>query len=362
MIYCYNKLLSLSDIIYHIVMDTPYIDFAHIDYKEPVILCGDCRKLIVNIPSASIDTIITSPPYWHERIYPGSLIGEEEDLEEYINNLVAIFRDLKRLVKPTGSLWLNIGDTFCDQTWQNVPAKLAIALANDGWFLKDEVIWEKANGGLSSRTNRLRPSHEMVFHFTIEANNYYFEDEAIRETKPLVKKASGKSRTGVSGVVYQKKIEESPFLSYREKRKAKAALKRVLKRMKDGYIDDFRMVIRGVEKTTHSNNIKISGRAEELERNGYYFLFYNPKGPIPSDVWCIHASSGRLSKEFSSSFPPELCRIPLLATCPPDGVALDPFAGLGSMAFMAKALHRKSVSFEINPDNVAIAEKRCSDG
>ena len=137
------------------------------------------------------------------------------------------------------------------------------------------------------------------------------------------------SATGVSGVRYRRQIELSTSLDELEKAAALAALEETLGEVAAGRLADFRMVIRGRQRATHSDVGAVSGRARELEERGFYFLRYHPGGAKPGDVWDILPEDTQGRGLHFAPFPADLCRIPILATCPPDGVVLDPFCGTG---------------------------------
>jgi DNA modification methylase len=118
------------------------------------------------------------------------------------------------------------------------------------------------------------------------------------------------------------------------------------------------MVIRGQQRTTHSDSARVSGRAKELLTKGFYFLKYDPKGTKPSDVWEILPEDTQQRELHFAPFPEDLCLIPILATCPPDGVVLDPFCGTGTACVVARRLERKSVGIDLSDEYLQIARKR----
>jgi site-specific DNA-methyltransferase (adenine-specific) len=134
----------------------------------------------------------------------------------------------------------------------------------------------------------------------------------------------------------------------------------MLKEVKAGTLADFRMIIRKQQRTTHSDSVSVSGRARELEQQGFYFLRYHPAGSKPSDVWDILPEDTQRRTAHFAPFPPDLCRIPILATCPPDGVVLDPFCGTGTTLVVARELGRRGVGIEIAAEYVTLARRRLS--
>lgn len=144
----------------------------------------------------------------------------------------------------------------------------------------------------------------------------------------------------------------------KKKNNAFKALDEMLKQLKEGKYSDFRMVIRGANRTTHSNSDKVSGRAKELLNKGFYFLKYHPEGSKPSDVWEILPESSSKNKEHFAPYPIDLCRIPILATCPINGIILDPFVGTGTTCIAAKILNRKSIGIDISKSYLETAKRR----
>ena len=329
--------------------------------KEPLFLLGDCINSLVLIPDNSIDCIITSPPYWGHRQYSGGGIGLETTYIEYINNLADVAKELFRILKPSGSFWLNIGDTYRNKKLIGVSWRVAIKLMDDQkWVLRNSVIWNKHKGGLDSSKDKLRNIHENIFHFVKDEKKYFYDASSIRSEarKSIVKNGSVISATGVSGIRYRRQIELSTSLTDDEKRNAFEALNIVLERIKNNEIADFRMIIRGQQRTTHSTSEKVSGRAKELAQKGFYFLFYHPDGTLPGDVWEIIPEDTQKRKEHYAVYPEDLCKIPILATCPKNGIVLDPFSGSGTTSLVALKHNRKSIGLDISEEYIEFSRER----
>ncbi len=142
---------------------TQYLDSEEIN---PLYLCGDSLDILREIPSNSIDCAITSPPYWGQRNYAGGGIGLESAPVFFIQKLLEIFAELKRVLKDTGSFWLNIGDTYRNKSLAGIPWRVALEMTdNQSWILRNSVIWNKHKGGMDSTADRLRNVHENIFHF-----------------------------------------------------------------------------------------------------------------------------------------------------------------------------------------------------
>lgn len=178
--------------------------------SENRIVCGDALEVLKTYPSGIYDCCVTSPPYWGLRDYGvQDQIGAEENLDDYIDNLVRIFREVKRVLSDDGTLWLNIGDSYTsgNRTWRDldkknpargmsyrpptptglkpkdligVPWRLAFALQADGWYLRSDIIWYKPNCQPESVKDRPTRCHEYVFLFS-KSEKYYYDYEAIME-------------------------------------------------------------------------------------------------------------------------------------------------------------------------------------
>ena len=328
--------------------------------KEPIYLIGDALNVLRTLPSDSVDCIITSPPYWGQRQYENDGIGLEDTYTEFIENLLDIIEELKRVLKPTGSFWLNIGDKYHNKSLLGIPWQVALRMTNEqNWTLRNSIIWNKQKGGMSSSKDRLSNVHEHIFHFTSKAKGYFYNDIAIRSKPRKSKVHNGAviSATGVSGKRYKRQIELSASLTDEEKSNATTALSNVLKRIENDELADFRMIIRNQQRITHSGSEKLSGRAKQLRDKGFYFLFYNPNGTMPSDVWDIIPEDSQKRKKHYAVFPEDLCKIPILATCPEDGIVLDPFCGTGTTMRVAKMFCRKSIGIDISSEYITLARE-----
>jgi len=329
---------------------------------QPLLMLGDAREVLRELPSSSIDFAMTSPPYWGKREYESGGIGLEPDYLDFVRHLASVFLDLKRVLKPEGSFWLNIGDTYQDKGLVGVPWRVALELTDhQGWILRNSVIWNKVKSGMDNTSDRLGNVHEHVFHF-VKQPKYYYNADAIRSKPREAKIVNGAvvSATGVSGVRYKRQIELSTALSEDEKKDAFKALERMLADVAAGRISDFRMIIRGQQRATHSDSEKVSGRAKELRDKGFYFLRYHPNGSKPSDVWDIIPEDTQNREAHFAPYPVDLCLIPILATCPEAGVVLDPFCGTGTTLLAARNLGRRSVGIDISCHYLELTRERCA--
>ena len=213
---------------------------------------------------------------------------------------------------------------------------------------------------MDTTKDRLGNVHENVFHL-VKNSSYYYDVDAIRSKPREARVVNGAvvSATGVSGVRYRRQIEMSTALEEKEKKLALKALERILGEVEHGRLADFRMILRGQQRATHSDNARVSGRAKELQDKGFYFLRYHPKGSKPSDVWNIMPEDTQKRIGHFAAYPVDLCRIPILATCPPKGIVLDPFCGTGTTLYAAKILGRKSVGIDISREYLDLSRTRC---
>ncbi|HZS75011.1 MAG TPA: site-specific DNA-methyltransferase [Ktedonobacteraceae bacterium] len=329
----------------------------------PLFVLGDALSILKRLPGESIDFCMTSPPYWNKREYSNGSLGLEKTYQDYISHLITIFAEVKRVLKPTGSFWLNIGDSYLNKSLVGIPWRVALKLTDEqGWILRNSIIWNKVKGGLDNTQDRLGNVHENIFHFVKIPQGYYYDVDAIRANPRKAKVVNGAivSATGVSGVRYKRQIELSTSLTEEEKQGALQALSQMLEKVGRGEIADFRMIIRGQQRTTHSNSERVSGRAKELKEKGFYFLLYHPEGSKPGDVWEILPEDTQRRTEHFAPYPADLCKIPILATCPANGIVLDPFCGTGTTNLVARTLGRKSVGIDTSSEYLQIAEERCA--
>jgi DNA modification methylase len=329
---------------------------------EPLFLKGDSLSVLKNIPNNVVDMCITSPPYWQKRQYAEGGIGLEATSAEFINNLSDVFHEVFRVLKPTGSFWLNIGDTYEEKDLLCIPWRLIDRMkTRDPWILRNTVVWNKVKGGLDNTKDRLGNVWEPVFHLVKDRQGYYFDADSIRSNSRQSKIVNGSvvSATGVSGIRYKRQIELSTVLSSKEKKAAFSALEGMLDDIRKGKYSDFRMIIRGQQRTTHSDSSSLSGRAKELAQKGFYFLRYHPKGAKPRDVWEIIPEDTQNRNDHFAPYPQDLCKLPVLATCPEGGLVLDPFCGTGTTNLVAKNLKRKSIGVDISAKYLVEAGRRC---
>ena len=329
------------------------------------LLTGNCEDILTEIPDESIGCVITSPPYWQMRKYHANgndaslMIGEEKTPEEYVKRIAAIFHQIKRILKSDGSVWLNLGDKYHNKNLMGMPWRVALAMQEDGWILRNDVIWHQIRGTQSAK-DRLRDVHEHVFHF-VKSKKYYYDTDIIRvkpRNLPTINGEEVISATGVSGKKYRRQILGSKVLNEQERAAAIKALDQTLERMKKGELVDFRMAIRGEQRTFHSDNLEISGRAKELKTKGFYVTVSNAKGPLPTDIWNIVPEDEWRKDGHYAVFPTKLLELPIKATSRAGSVILDPFMGTGSTLVAANQLNRQGLGIELSEEYVEVARNR----
>ena len=354
-------LLKIGRAVENLDISETITDYIEQQTIAPQFYVGDAFEILQQFPDNCIDCCITSPPYWNKRQYANGGIGLENDYNDYIESLVNVFMQVYRVLKPTGSFWLNIGDTYHQKSLLNIPWRVAIDLTEKGWILRNTIIWNKVKGGLDNTNDRLRNVYEPMFHFVKQEKLYYYDIDSIRNTPHSTKVVNGAvvSATGVTGVRYKRKIELSTELTDEQKKSAFAALDEILEQVQKGEVSDFRMVIKGAQRTTHSDSERVSGRAKELHEKGFYFLKYNPKGSKPGDIWDIIPEDTQGRTSHFAPYPADLCRTPIILTCPENGIVLDPFVGTGTSCLVAMEYKRKSVGIDIADEYISIAQERC---
>ena len=304
------------------------------------VIQGDALEVLRELPSESFDCCVTSPPYWRKRLYEAGGIGWEETAEEYVEALLPIFARVKRVLKRAGSLWINIADSYHRKSMQGIPWKLASSLAEDGWFVRNDVIWSKVPGPDNAR-DRLSFCHEHLFHLSLMETGYHYDDSAVRRGGASGIKSSVESAS--------RRIRDAATLTQREKESAEAALSSLVK---EG-VTRFVMMLRGQRA--------FGKRGEWLRRDGFCFLRYDPRGGKVGDVWDLSnrsARRGRDSVDHGAAFPEDLIEMPIRATCPRGGIVLDPFCGTGTTLAVAGKLGRRFVGIDLSEKYVSASKER----
>nr|DAS17739.1 MAG TPA: adenine-specific methyltransferase [Caudoviricetes sp.] len=303
------------------------------------ILQGDALEKIKEIESESIDCIVTSPPYWQLRDYGiDEQLGLEETVEEYLERLISVFDEAWRVLKDSGTVFVNMGDTYSNvnskfisgsnnknyyidkQTAKTrkktdirrkskmmIPERFAIAMIERGWILRNEIIWHKPNVVPEAVNDRFTNDFEKIYFFT-KNEKYYFEKQ---------------------------------YEPYSEK---------TLTAFKDGIMPT------GKKKMLGAGESKTGMR----EINKPWKAVYSENGRNMRTVWNI-ATKGIKEAHFAT-FPEELVRRCILAGCPENGIVLDPFLGSGTSLKVAKKFNRNGIGIELNPDYINMSINRIGTG
>lgn len=291
------------------------------------ILVGDCVASMRTLDAGSVHCAVTSPPYWGLRNYGHEgQIGLERTPDEYVARMVEVFREVRRVLRDDGTLWLNLGDSYAmstkgssgrgekqvtnkgtlleDRSWAipqglkpkdlvGIPWRVAFALQADGWYLRSEIIWHKPNPMPESVRDRPTKAHEQVF-LLAKSERYYYDADAVREPSihagKLVK-GMGKKFAGVPG--YETHVVGDRMVQDRRNRRS---------------------------------------------------------------VWSIATRPYR-GAHFAV-FPPKLAEPCILAGCPVGGTVLDPFAGSGTTAEVSLRLGRRAIALELNPEYARLIDER----
>ena len=265
-----------------------------------LMLQGDVREQLTRIPAGSVQTCVTSPPYFRLRDYGMSgQIGKEATLDAFVAALVEVFREVRRVLRDDGTLWLNLGDSYGEgKSLLGVPWRVAFALQADGWHLRQDIIWHKPNPMPESVRDRCTKAHEYLFLLT-KSEQYYFDSDAMRE--PAIH--AGKTVTNNNG--------------------------------KNGQM--------GVYGATRGGFMKDGGVVVKDTRNR-------------RSVWTV--TTKPFKGAHFATFPPDLIEPCILAGSRPGDIVLDPFGGAGTTALVASQHGRRSVYIELNPEYVALARNR----
>lgn len=309
--------------------------------KTDTIINRDALYALRELPEESVHCCVTSPPYYALRDYGLDMqIGREDTPEQYIDRLTEVFRELRRVLRSDGTLWLNIADTYCgtgnkgyhadpknpkgrngQQIARNnrvsgckqkdligIPWLLAFALRADGWYLRSDIIWQKENPMPESVKDRCARCYEHIFLFS-KSKKYFFDYKAISE--PI----------------------------------APATAERLKRGMKGG--NKYGKPVPGQPQPQSINRPREHGEIKDADIN-----------PLRNkrDVWKINTVP--FKGGHYAAYPPKLVETCLLAGCPEGGIVLDPFMGSGTTGMVASQMGRHFVGIELNPEYTELAYKR----
>lgn len=268
------------------------------------ILVGDCRETLRSLPDGSVDCCVTSPPYFKLRDYGGQSlqIGQEQSPDEFVRTMVEVFREVRRVLRDDGTLWLNLGDSYGkDKSRLMMPARTALALQQDGWLLRDEIVWHKPKTTPAPLKDRTVSAHEMIYLFA-KQRRYHFDYLAIEEPA----KYAGDTRQNT----------------------------KVFRRLTESRLNTKN------NGQTYDPNRVFTVRATRRKRS----------------VWSV--SPVPYKEGHFATFPPKLIEPCIIAGCPVGGIVLDPFIGSGTTAMVAQQHGRGWIGCELNPEYVPIIHRR----
>ena len=242
----------------------------------PHYVAGDAATVMATIEDESIDCIVTTPPYWRRRTQGTESITATTK-EEFVAELLQTMAQAWRVLKPKGSLWLNMGDDTTDGFVQGIPWRVLLQMMDaQGWRLVNEVVWNKTTTSPQGSQDHLRKVHEFMFHL-VKDEDFYYNDEELRRTFALIQRNDDKSHARIP-----------------------------------------------------------RGKGHQ--------------GQIPSDVWTIGVQRSGIAHYCVA--PDTLYRLPIVATCPRDGIVLDPYCGTGTACKIAYEMNLRSIGIDINPDYI----------
>lgn len=312
------------------------------------IIIGDCREVLKTLPEKSVHCCVTSPPYYKLRRYckPGTPeaeyeVGQEQTPEEYISNLVEIFREVKRVLRDDSTLFINIKDCYDkNNELRGIPWQLAFALKADGWRLIQEIIWEKPNCMPESVTKRCTNSHESIFLFA-KSKKYFFDNEAIKE--PL---NSGNPYLGTSdGKRNKRSVWSIPTKPYKKAHFAAFNIDLIDPCLKAGTSEH------GVCSECGAPFERVTEKTGYTEHGGLRKRADAPGAEVSqSSVF----RTGLISITQTVGWQPSCtCNAPSIPA-----TVLDPFGGSGTVGQWCNQNNRNSILIELNPEYKALIEER----
>ena len=359
-------------------------------------LTGDCREVLKKLPEKHFNTVVTSPPYYGLRDYgTEEQFGLEDTPEAFVKNLVEVFKEIKRVLRDDGTVWLNLGDTYLQNKHLiGIPWRVAFALQSDGWYLRQDIIWHKPNPMPESVKDRCTKAHEYIFLLS-KNSQYYYDNEAIKEkveqvssyknnpsssraTKYKNDKDERTHRQGMSKTRGEKLIVTRPNLPSQEDfvkfLRSKTNVKILSESTNIGKTTIehwFRLDKSGFSYPSRDDWIKISdfindwsSKYEEINQKMTYEE-YHFDDVVTLDkknkrsVWTI--SPKPFKEAHFAVYPTELIEPCVLAGCPEGGHVLDPFGGSGTTGLVADRLNRNATLIDLNEDYIEIAKKRIKD-
>lgn len=320
--------------------------------------CGDCVDVLRRIPAASVDAVVTSPPYYRQRDYEGIGIGNEDSVSEYIAALLAAFGEVVRVVKPTGNIVYNLGDKYLGGGLLLAPYRFALAAAEKfPVSLVNNITWVKRNPTPRQYKRRLVSSTEPFFHFVKSDDYYYARDEFMNGSgcqgdfgAVLAKPAH---KPGLKLGMKYRQLLASSSLSDEQKMLGNRALDEAIAEVRSGAIEGFRMKIRGIHAPAFGG--QDGGRNSQMRDNGFTLIRIHGE-KMKRDVIESAVASGNGSGH-SAVYPLPVIRELIRLLCPPGGVVLDHYAGSGTTLVAARREDRHYIGIDINSGYCRYARK-----
>lgn len=340
---------------------------VYYESSHGVLYQGDALESLGSVADACVQCVVTSPPYWGLRNYHADgQIGLEDSPEEHFEILVNLFREVRRVLRDDGTVWLNYGDTYLQQqgkgfngnkrldtdnraisvkrpSWAKqkdllgLPWRLAFALQADGWFLRSDIVWSKPNPMPESVKDRPTRAHEYIFLLS-KNPRYYYDAEAIREP---VAALTGGQKQSAAALSFARIVNEPdrPASTYPQHRPERAA--------------------KNAKSFRHGGPYTHGGAFDNSTNQANA-----TSGDTPNDsgtrnrrtVWTV-PTFGCPDAHFAT-FPPALIEPCILAGSRRGDLVLDPFMGSGTTGMVARRLGRRWMGCEINADYCALALKR----
>lgn len=352
------------------------------------IYAGDALQVLKTWPDSFVHCVVCSPPYWGLRDYGvAGQFGLEKTPEEYVAKMVEIFREVRRILRDDGTLWLNLGDSHAGswgnyhpnsppgkhgqrlketQRWNRpayddqarlpptancpglkpkdlcgIPWRVVFALQADGWWLRSDIIWSKPNPMPESVTDRPTRAHEYLF-LLAKSARYFYDAEAIREPGSLAS---------------LKRLEQETFYSQeggpKDTKEGNRSHRKVLENLKKHLPEtqDHLGIFRDKQHGHSRRHAGFNDRWDLMTTEEKCVLMRNKRS-----VWEI--ATEPFPEAHFATFPQKLVEPCVLAGCPEGGTVLDPFMGSGTLALVALRLNRNFLGIELNPDYVKMAESR----
>lgn len=362
------------------------------------ILEGDCREQLRNLPERSVHCCVTSPPYFGLRDYGvDGQLGLETTPESFVAELVSVFREVRRVLRSDGTLWLNLGDSYWNRSpvrtssagafeetftggkisegkrrranghptlkmkdLVGIPWRVAFALQADGWYLRQDIIWHKPNPMPESVRDRCTKAHEYLFLMS-KGPRYHFDADAIKEDS-----CRGYAWSSFSaGKTASHQLNRSQTGDRPQTKRAMELAEQ--HGLTQAHIDAIRScgaTDAGKGRITQDgygkNKPEVIALAVEAKAalGGYYREFLIAEKRNKRSVWDV--STKPFKGAHFATFPTELIEPCILAGCPEGGTVLDPFFGAGTTGLVAQQLGRNAIGIELNPAYATIARERIS--